>query len=125
MTSKETYNYLGGWFAEGMRKAYAESYGKKATKHKELQGYGQFGDFKPWVQNMLWELFDKVALRGKEHYLLADGSGRCVYAYNGKHYERMVIATTILRHCALDGYSGRLNEGTFQSLALPTATVRE
>ena len=47
MTSKETYNYLGGWFAEGMRKAYAESYGKKATKHKELQGYGQFGDFKP------------------------------------------------------------------------------
>ncbi len=89
MTSKETYNYLGGWFAEGMRKAYAESYGKKATKHKELQGYGQFGDFKPWVQNMLWELFDRVALRGKEHYLLADGSGRCVYAYNGKHYERI------------------------------------
>lgn len=89
MVNEATYNYLKEYYAEAARKAYKESYGKNC-KDKELQGYGKFDkQYGQYRVERLWELLDRVVCRGKEKLILADASGRFIYAYDGRKYERI------------------------------------
>lgn len=90
MVSQQTFRFLTEYYAEAMRKAYTETYAKQmdSRRYDNLQGFGR-GAFKAWVQNMLWDLLDRVMFRAKEKYILADSAMRNIYIYNGRYTERI------------------------------------
>lgn len=92
MVSQGTFEYLTGYFAAALSRAYAETIGRRAKSesNRDLQGLGTF-DKKYWTsrEDTLWTLFDGEVCGGKDKLIRADKGSRDLYAYNGVTWERI------------------------------------
>lgn len=88
MTSQQTFKYLSEYYALEMERIYNSTIGKNSKS--KLRGYGMFDNtFRAYREDILWSLLDQVVCSGKDKMILSDRSGRTLYAYNGRCWDRI------------------------------------